>query len=67
MGRKRFVNMKRGRKGILTLIREVDSIKVCRNGSEKVFILPRAMTGEDYGKFKQDNRRYFKKIKTKKS
>ena len=55
--------MKRGRKGILTLIREVDSVKVCKKGSEKVFVLPRAMTGENFTRFKIDNRNYLKKLK----
>ena len=59
--------MKRGRKGILTLIREVDSVKVCRKGSEKVYILPKAITGEDFTGFKQDNRNYLRKLKTQKS
>lgn len=58
---------KRGRKSKLTLIREVDSIKVCRNGTEKVFILPKAMTGEDYTGFKQDNRNYLHKLKNRKT
>ena len=51
----------------LTLIQEVDSVKVCKQGSEKIFILPKAMTGEDFTGFRQDNRNYLKKLKTQKS
>lgn len=63
--------MKRKRKKykkVLTLIREVDSVKVCKDqNKEKVFLLPKAMTGEDFTGFKQDNRNYLRKIKTRKS
>ena len=58
---------RKGRKSALTLIREVDSVKVCKAGTEKVFMLPKAMTGEDYTSFKIDNRNYLRKLKNKKS
>jgi len=52
------------RKKQLTLIREVDSVKFCRDeNKEKVFLLPKAMTGEDFTGFKQDNRNYLRKLK----
>ena len=47
---------KRGRKAKLTFKKEIDGVKICKQGSEKVFILPRAMTGENYQEFKEDNR-----------
>jgi len=58
---------KRGRKGKLTLMKKVDSIKVCKQGSEKVLILPRAMTNIEYSEWRQDNRNYLRKLKTRKS
>ena len=57
--------MKRGRKGILTLLKKVDSVNVCKKGNEKILILPRAMTGEDYSEWRQDNRNYLRKLKIK--
>ena len=58
---------RRGRKSILTFLKKVDSVKICKKGSEKVFILPKAMTGEDFTGFKQDNRNYLRKLKNKKT
>jgi len=59
--------MKRGRKAKLTFKKEVDSVKVCKQGSEKVFILPKGMFQGDYSAWRQDNRNYLLKLKNQKS
>ena len=58
---------KRGRKGILTFMKKVDSVTICKKGSEKVFILPNGMFQENYSTWRQDNRNYLKKLKKQKS
>jgi len=58
---------KRGRRSKLTFKKEVDSVKICKQGSEKVFILPNGMNQESYSNWRQDNRRYLYKLKKQKS
>lgn len=49
----------------IKLIKILDSVKICRHGNENVFLLPKAMTGEDFTGFKIDNRNYLRKLKNK--
>jgi len=58
---------KRGRKAKLTFKKKVDNVKICRQGREKVFILPNGMFQENYSNWRQDNRNYLLKLKTQKS
>jgi len=57
---------KRGRKGKLKLLKIVDSVKVCKQGSEKLFILPKGMNHESYSNWRQDNRNFLHKLKKRK-
>jgi len=51
----------------IKLIKISDRVKICRQGPEKVFILPNGMFQENCSAWRQDNRNYLLKLKTQKS